>query len=643
MSVDTEVRVARSECLGPIPTFEPVVLGPIWDRDEEGWALPENSLGPGLMMFAYDWLRPADSDDPDAAGDGWIFTPEQMRLLLWFYAVDRQGRFIYRDGILQMVKGWGKDPFGAVLCALELIGPVRFSHWVDQEGHRLGGWQPGAQAIGKRVGREPWVQIVGVAREQTKNTMDYLRGVFKKEAVKQFDMELLQGVIRAFGGDAKCEVVTSAPRTMEGNRPSFVIRGEPHHWLVNNDGHEVNKVIRRNVQKMRKTKGARTLSLTNAYEPSENSVAQAEREAYESEHAKGVSKTLYYSVEAPESIELFPDYTRIENGERWVDYDDFGVMIPPSRETMIEHLAVVLRTLGGDAHWLDPESTVEEILKEDSDLSEMRRFYLNSVVTGDSAFVADGDLKATIHPEMQAVRDAREAGDVLRAGWQIVGTDEPIVMFFDGSKSDDSTALVGARVSDGYTFVIGIWSKPKGHRGLTWLSPRDEIDARVAEAMETFNVVAFWADPSHAKDDRDGTRYWDTLIDKWHELYHDRLQDNAWAQRSGDRLSAIMWDMASHVHQGVFSEAVVRFADEMDSHNITWDGHPELRAHLRNARRAWGVGGLTIRKPARGSHRKIDLAVCAVGARMLARKVRLAGVEIEDDGAGAIWVPRRRR
>jgi hypothetical protein len=34
-------------------------------------------------------------------------TKEQKRFLLWWYAVDENGRFVYQDGILQRLKGWG--------------------------------------------------------------------------------------------------------------------------------------------------------------------------------------------------------------------------------------------------------------------------------------------------------------------------------------------------------------------------------------------------------------------------------------------------------------------------------------------------------------------------------------------------------
>lgn len=634
----TTVTCARSEVLGPPVPFEPVRIGPIWDRHPDGrFVLPENSLGWGLIAFAAAYLR-------GPRGGGWTFTVEQARLLLWFYAVDREGNWIYSESVIQMVKGWGKDPFGAVLCALELIGPVRFSHWEDREGNRLEEWAPGAIAIGKALEYEPWIQVLGVAREQTKNTMNFLSGLFSKRAVSEFGIEVNKLVIYATKiPGAKIEAITSAWRTIEGNRPSFVIRGEPHHWITANDGHDLNAVIRRNVNKMSGEKGSRTVALTNAYNPGDDSVLQREREAYEVAVANGTSTTLWYSLEAPEDVGLFPEYTRLDAaGNRVIDYDEHDQMIPPDVDTIIVHLSQILGELRGDAVWLTAKSTVREIMRPEADLAEMRRFYLNSIVSGDEVYVTDADLLATIHPDLKAARSSNEAGDVLRLGWSIVGPHEPIVLFFDGSKSDDATALVGCRVSDGYTFLVGLWQKPRGERGRTWLAPKDQVKARVIEADETFKIVAFWADPSHTKDDAEGTRYWDVIIDEFHERFKERIQKNLWAVQTGERVSAIMWDMASPAHSTIFSEAVVRFSDDVDAGTFSWDGHPGLRDHLRNARRSWGRYGMVVRKPSRGGSRKIDAAVCAIGARMLARLVKIKGLEDTGPKAGNVWYRGRR-
>jgi hypothetical protein len=100
-----------------------------------------------------------------------------------------------------------------------------------------------------------------------------------------------------------------------------VLRNETHHWLSNNDGHEMDAVIERNATKSADG-SARALSITNAYEPSEDSVAQRAREAFEAAEA-GQSLTsgiLYDSLEAPPdaplSAEAAPAVSRRSAGIR---------------------------------------------------------------------------------------------------------------------------------------------------------------------------------------------------------------------------------------------------------------------------------------------------------------------------------------
>jgi hypothetical protein len=630
--------VVRSECLGPRPEFEPIYVGPVFKRDEDGnFILPKLTLGLAAIRWARKWLRGADGEP------GWKFTPEQMRILMWWYAVDERGRFIYRDGVIQLIKGAGKDPIAIVIGAIELAGPCRLDYWLTPDGRRVAVWEEGAVPVVCRQKNEPWVQYVGVAFEQNKNSLNYLQGIFTEEAKAEFDITVAITQARAYGTQAKLEAIASSPGTTEGNRPSIVIGNEPHHWLPNTGGDEMKKVVERNVSKMRKTKQSRVLWITNAYDPNQGSTAQQIREAYEDQLARGVEEIFYHSIEAPEDVPLLPDYTRLDaDGQRWVDYevhDGKEVAVPPDRDTVVEYLTWLLDKLRGDAYWLDPEETAKDILKPDADVAESRRFYTNAIVSGEGSYLQGSDVKATIHPELRDARKGIERGDVLRLGWMLVAPEDEVVLFFDGSKSGDSTALVGCRVSDGYTFLVGLWEKPSGDRGRSWRAPREAIDARVHEAFDTFNVVAFWADPSHAKDDADGVRYWDTLIDSWHLKWGERLV--VWAQQGGDRVHSILWDMAAPAHGVTFSEAVVRVQDEFDSRNVVWDGHPGLGAHLRNARSFMGKYGQIIRKPGRGSNKKIDAAVCFIGARMLARIVQ--NKPEKDDSsrrkAGDVWIP----
>jgi phage terminase large subunit-like protein len=77
--------------------------------------------------------------------------------------------------------------------------------------------------------------------------------------------------------------------------------------------------------------------------------------------------------------------------------------------------------------------------------------------------------------------------------------------------------------------------------------------------------------------------------------------------------------MRSPQHQQEFTLAAMRFISDVETFSLTHDGHAVLTQHVRNARRAPNKFGVSLQKEHRESARKIDLAVCAVGARMVWR------------------------
>jgi phage terminase large subunit-like protein len=87
-----------------------------------------------------------------------------------------------------------------------------------------------------------------------------------------------------------------------------------------------------------------------------------------------------------------------------------------------------------------------------------------------------------------------------------------------------------------------------------------------------------------------------------------------------------MWDMGDRRRQQQFTEAVDRFYRDVLERQLTHDGDKVLRQHVVNARRRTNAWGYTIGKEHRESARKIDLAVCAIGARMLRRQVMNSNV-----------------
>lgn len=527
---------------------------------------------------------------------------------------------------------WGKDPFAAVVAAIELVGPCRFGEWATRDypekmifaGDPIGVSNPNA-----------WVQVAAVSKDQSQNTMKLFQQLFSDSCKDRYLVEVGKEVVYAFGGQRVIQAVTRSPRALEGNRPSFVIMNEPHHWLENNEGHEMAKAIRRNVAKS-KGGAARTLSITNAYAPGEHSVGQIRRETYESGIQQGRTPkgmgVLYDSVEAPKTARLMLPPHPADDGEE---------PEAATEEEIRAYIGAVVDSVRGDAWYLDVDRLVAEIMDEETSTEESRRFYYNQVVADENQWVDPKAVVAAVDP--RAADAATAKSDPLRDRW-VVGPDDPIVMFFDGSKSLDSSALVGCRVSDGHVFLIGIWQRPPGALGKNWRAPRPEITQRVREAFERFNVIAFWGDPSHAQDDDGSSRYWDGTFDEWHREFRDTLK--LWAVKSGDSQHSIMWDMTSPSRSEAFTSAAQQFVEEMERRNdieefdpeFTICGHPVLLNHLRNAVEAPTKWGTSLSKPTRRSRRKVDAAVCAVGARMLRRYILNAELDLaEQSSGGAFW------
>ena len=534
----------------PPVQWQPVRIGPTWQTDGDHWLLPEHTLGWGFLAWCGRWLQ-------ESRGVPWRFTLEQARFLLWWYAVDPSGRFLYRDGVFQRLKGHGKDPIGATLCAGEMLGPVRMADWVN------------GQPVGGDV-LAAWVQTAAVSLKQTKNTMRLFPGLFTAEAKLRYGIQIGREQVHAYGDERFMEAVTSSPASLEGARSTFVLMNETHHWLANNDGHEMAAVIERNSTKSAGG-AARTLRITNAYEPGEDSVAERDREAWEKAQSGEVADVglLYDSLEAPPEAPLTPEAA-------------------PS----------VVEAIRGDSTWLDTESIVKSIIDIRNPPSRSRRFWYNQITAAEDAWMDP------------------QQWDQIAAPDQLVLPNEPIVAFFDGSKSDDSTGLVGCRLSDGHVFVIDCWAKPAGERGRSWIVPREAVDEAVTGMFDAYKVIAFFADPSDTRDDT-GERFWEPMIDDWHTRYGPQLK--LWSVQSGDRRHSISWDMRSREHVNLFTGAAERFVAEVTAQRFTHDGDIRLRQHVRNARRRPNDYGVSLGKEHRESSRKVDLAVCAVGARMLRR------------------------
>jgi hypothetical protein len=551
--------------------WEPVKIGPTWQWDD-GWVLPDASLGWDVLAWCGKWLR--------GKSGPWQFTPEQARFLLWFYAIDQDGSFLNHSAVLQRMKGWGKDPLAACVSMAAMFAPVTFDHWV------------GDRPVG-RDEPDAWVQLVAVSQVQTQNTMKIFPGLVSLEARRQYGIQVGRTNVWGLNDTRQIEAVTASVMAIEGGRPTLVIRNETQNWNSSNGGFEMAGAIDGNVSKSEGGR-ARMLDICNAHRQSEDSVGRRTREGWEATQG---------DLDAPE------DGDRPTHVEFGLLYDSLEA--PPEAPLTAEAAPEVLRAVCGDSRWLNIKRIMKSILNPVNSASESLRKWYNLTTAAEDSWTS------------------RQDWDLLRDLDKKIDPTDEIGIFLDCSKNDDATGLVGCRISDGHRFVLGMWQNPGGELGKTWTTPRDRVDARVVETFETYNVVAFFGDPSHVLESETSERYWDDLFDAWHRRYKDRLK--VWAvPGQGQRGHSVMWDMTSSQRVGDFTTACEQTLEDINAtrrsfdagenvKRFTHDGDGRLALHVRNARRAPNRFGTSIAKKHRESKDKIDLAVCMIGAGMVRR------------------------
>lgn len=530
---------------------EPHIYGPTWRRKTDGnfW-LPEKTLGRQLVNWAYENLRTPGGPD---AGEPYLPTPEQYRFFLWWFAVNEQGRFIYRSGVLRRLKGWGKDPVAAVLSMMELCGPVQFSHF-DVNGDPVG-----------KPKFSPWIQLVAVSQDQTRNTFMLFNSITTPELKRKSGLDIHKTVIYNSEGGL-IEGVTSSPTSLEGKRPTLVIENETQWWNEQNDGHFMDEVISGNVDKS-SYGSARTLKICNAHVPGQDSVQERDHDTYMDVLAGDAVDTgvLYDALEAPANTPLSEIPSKKEDPEGFAE----GVAA----------LRAGLEIARGDAVWLDLDTIVMSMLDPRRPVSESRRKFLNQVNASEDSWITPMEWDA-------CRRDVRlEPSDKITLG-------------FDGSKSDDHSALVACRLSDGALFVLRHWN-PKHFTNEE--IPREQVDAAVRSAMQRYRVYGFRSD----------VKEFEAYVDNWTKAFGRKMKVKAAPN------CPIAFDMRGQTKK--FSLDCERFVDAVVEEELLHDGNPVLRQHILNARRNPTVyDTISIMKPSKGSSKKIDTAVSAVlafGAR----------------------------
>lgn len=402
--------------------------------------LPKRSLGYDILDWGHSFLA-----QPDGAykGDTWTYTKEQARFILWFYAVDAHGRFLYRRALLARPKGWGKSPLLAAISCSELLGPVQFD---------------GFDAHGNPVGRpsySPLIQLAAVSEAQTDNTMSLVIEMLAEGyANDYYALDIGKSRILVPGG--KLEPVTAQAKSREGQRPTFAVLDETHLWIPSNGGDKLAATIRRNLGKI----NGRSVETTNAYLPGEESVAEDSQEYWESIQRGDVKNPgLMY---------------------------DFRQADPKTPYTPGPERRVALAKVYGDAAkenggWVDLDRIEQEMDDPATKEADGRRFYFNQITQGSLQWIDPVKWEACWDQHLRPL----DRSDAITLG-------------FDGGIRDDSTALVACRIEDGGIFPIHVWEKPDGSKD--WEVDFVSVDLFVRNMLEEYNVIRMNCDPAYWQD-----------------------------------------------------------------------------------------------------------------------------------------------
>lgn len=432
------------------------------------------------MMVTLEWIeRHAVVPDGFAQGDPFILLPWQLKVASNMYTVrdeaqvgQRSTAFRYRRAQVIMPQKSGKGPFAAAIVLAEAAGPTVFGGWSDgTERYRCSdygcpcGWQY-AYTEGEPIGvpqPTPLIQLLATSEDQVANVYRPLVAMIKHGHLGSF-MRPLEGFVRV-GEEGRIDVVTSSAQSRLGNPITFAIQDETGTYTATNKMIKVAETMRRGLAGM----SGRSMETTNAYDPSEYSIAQRTLE--------GKAEDVYrYFPQAPATLSY-----RNKQERRKI------------------HKAVYADCPHIDLDAIEAEAA--ELLEADPGQAE--RFFGNRIMAGHGAWL---EHSLWLSHASDREKPQPTTHKLLKV---------PIVLGFDGSDSDDWTGI-RAETLDGFQFTptYGPSNLPTIWDPSEWGGqvPRLEVDAAVSELFTKFDVKLMYCDPP----------YWETEVDNWADRYGER-------------------------------------------------------------------------------------------------------------------------
>lgn len=398
--------------------------------------IPERTLGWGILDWCSKWLVNPDSRGGDKGGQ-WIFKPDQARFILWFYAVDEEGNWIYRRAYRERAKGTGKSPMVAAIACAEFLGPAQFSHF-DRRGRPVG-----------KAREEAVIWLSAISQDGCRHTYRYIMGMLQGKAEREFglDIGMTRILVRGRANDHIIETITASFRSHEGPQPNFAICEETQNWTPAERGPDLFEVIRRGLFK---TDG-RLIEVTNAPVPGENTVAE----------------------------ETHKFQQQIEEGEATDDgllFDTFSLIVKDLGDK--EEVMAALKIMYANAPWIRLERAWEEIQDPQTREVNARRFFFNEMVSPTSMWI-DVDTWDLAKRKIKLRRT-----DKISLGFRV---------------KKNCCAIVATRLDDLSVYLLNIWEKPQDSDRF-WEVPYAKIDLRMRSLMDKYNVVNVTASPENFQD-----------------------------------------------------------------------------------------------------------------------------------------------
>jgi phage terminase large subunit-like protein len=498
------------------------------------WKPLEGDEFPSLGWSIAEWIEAHCCHGPgDVQGQPIELDREWLRFLVGAYRIDPEtGVRVFDEGVLSRPKGRAKSELAGFVAVAEAFGPVRFD-----------GWDADGQPVGRPV-TSPLLKALATEESQAGNTFENVAFI-AAEWGPDVHPEVYGGVRGArqyqsatalylpHGGEIRACTAGSASK--DGGKETFVVADETHLYVLR-ELKAMYGTVRRNLGK-RKIAQPWLLQTTTAYRPGEQSIAE---------------ETLTAWRKGELSPAVFVDHREAKGR---VDLDDEA------------HTLAQLRHVYGDAAgWMDLDRIYREMRDPRScpDEATAARYYLNRAMAGADAWIA------------KDIVERQSRTDTIAPG-------ESVALGFDGSLNDDSTVLFASRMSDGFLFPVGIWSKPSGPEGSWWEVPRGDVLATVREAFARYNVTRLYADPHE----------WRSDVDALAEEFPERV---------------IPWPTNKDVRMAA---ALDRLHADLVTGEVWHSGDPLVIEHFANAYVRRKGGHRLVRKEHDQSNRKIDAVVGA--------------------------------